>query len=74
MLQKVNYSMKNILKLIIFHVVIGIFMFICYYIEYSIINMVYKYASGLLNIAYSRTTSIILFVIFLRVVETYDKS
>jgi hypothetical protein len=74
MLQKVNYSMKNILKLIIFHVVIGIFMFICYYIEYSIINMVYKYASGLLNLAYSRTTSIILFVIFLRVVETYDKS
>jgi hypothetical protein len=74
MLQKVNYSMKNILKLIIFHVVIGIFMFTCYYIEYSIINMVYKYASGLLNLAYSRTTSIILFVIFLRVVETYDKS
>ena len=74
MLQKVNYSMKNILRLIIFHVVIGIFMFTCYYIEYSIINMVYKYASGLLNLAYSRTTSIILFVIFLRVVETYDKS
>jgi hypothetical protein len=74
MLQKVNYLMKNILKLIIFHVVIGIFMFTCYYIEYSIINMVYKYASGLLNLAYSRTTSIILFVIFLRVVETYDKS
>lgn len=74
MLQKVNCLMKNILKLIIFHVAIWIFMYVGYYIEYSIINMVYKYASGLLNIAYSRTTSIILFVIFLRIVETYDKS
>jgi hypothetical protein len=74
MLQKVNYLMKNILKLIIFHVVIGIFMYVGYYIEYSIINMIYKCASGLLNLAYSKTTSIILFVIFLRVVGTYDKS
>lgn len=66
--------MKNLLKLIAINVAIGIFMFVCYFAEYSIINIIYKTASNLLNIEYSKTISIILFVVFMRVVEIYDKN
>lgn len=66
--------MKSLLKLIAINVAIGIFMFVCYFAEYSIINIIYKTASNLLNIEYSRTISIILFVVFMRVVEIYDKN
>lgn len=66
--------MKSLLKLIAINVAIGIFMFVCYFAEYSIINIIYKTASNLLNIEYSKTISIILFVIFMRVVEIYDKN
>lgn len=66
--------MKSLLKLIVINVAIGIFMFVCYFAEYSIINIIYKNASNLLNIEYSRTISIILFVVFMRVVEIYDKN
>ena len=66
--------MKSLLKLIAINVAIGIFMFVCYFAEYSIINIIYKTASNLLNIEYSRTISIILFVVFMKVVEIYDKN
>lgn len=66
--------MKSLLKLIAINVAIGIFMFVCYFAEYSIINIIYKTASNLLNIEYSKTISIILFVVFMRVVEIYDKN
>ena len=66
--------MKSLLKLIVINVAIGIFMFVCYFAEYSIINIIYRYASNLLNIEYSRTISIILFIVFMRVVEIYDKN
>lgn len=66
--------MKSLLKLIAINVVVGIFMFVCYFAEYSIINIIYRYASNLFNIEYSKTISIILFVIFMRVVDTYDKN
>ena len=66
--------MKSLLKLIAINVAIGIFIFVCYFAEYSIINIIYKTASNLLNIEYSRTISIILFVVFMRVVEIYDKN
>ena len=66
--------MKKLLKLIVINVAIGIFMFVCYFAEYSIINIIYRNASNLLNIEYSKTISIILFVVFMRVVEIYDKN
>ena len=66
--------MKSLLKLIVINVAIGIFMFVCYFAEYFIINIIYRYASNLLNIEYSKTISIILFVVFMRVVDTYDKN
>ena len=66
--------MKNLLKLIVINVAIGIFMFVCYFAEYSSINIIYRYASNLLNIEYSKTISIILFIVFMMVVEIYDKN
>lgn len=66
--------MKNLLKLIVINVTIGIFMFVCYFAEYSIIDIIYRNASNLLNIEYSKIISIILFVVFMKVVDTYDKN